>query len=79
MFPEDGNAEEDVDEVVGVGEAEGDGGGVGGAGEAKAAAGDGSGGAEVELGGVVELVGVHAVDLGDVVVAVGGAEVEDAA
>lgn len=77
MFPEDGDAVEGVDHAVVVGEAEGDGGGVEGAREAEACAGDGDGGAEVELDGVVELVGVDAVDLGDVEVVVGGEPVED--
>lgn len=67
-----------VDEAVVVGEAEGDGGRVEAAGEAEAGAGDGRGGAQVELNSVVELVGVDAVDLGDVVVAVGGEVAEDA-
>lgn len=77
VFPEDGDVVEGVDDGVVVGEAEGDGGGVDGAGEAQTVAGDGDGGAEVELDGVVELVGVDAVDLRYVEVAVGGEEVED--
>ena len=72
VFPEDVNAVKGVGDVVIVGEAEGEAAGVDGAREAEAVAGDGDGGAEVELDGVVELVGVDAVDLGDVIVAVGG-------
>lgn len=83
MLPLDFNAVEDVDEAVVIGKAEGDGGGVEGAGEAEAATtvgcgGSGDGGSEVELGGVVKLVGVDTVDLGDVVVAVVGEGVEEA-
>lgn len=78
VFPDDGDAAEDVEEAVVVGEGEGDGGGVGGTREGEAVAGDGGGGAEVELGGVVEFVGVDAVDLGDFVEAVGGEPVEEA-
>ena len=79
MLPDDGDAVEGVDEGVVVGEAEGGGGGVQGAGEAEAAAGDGGGGgAQVELDGVVELVGVDAVDFGDVEVAVVGGRAEEA-
>lgn len=77
MFPEDRYAVIGVDDAVIVGEAEGDSTGIEGAGEAEAAAGGGDGGAEVELDGVVELVRVDAVDLGDVEVAVGGEPVED--
>lgn len=73
MLPPEGDPTEGVEEGVIVGQAEGDGGGVDGAGKAEAAGGGGGrgGGAEVELDGVVELVGVDAVDLGDVEVAVG--------
>lgn len=78
VFPDDGDGFVGVDDAVIVGEAEGDGAGVECAGEAEAAAGgDGDGGAEIELDGVVELVGVDAVDLGDVEVAVGGEPVGD--
>jgi hypothetical protein len=47
------------------------------AGEAEAAASDGDRGAEINLDSVVELVGVDAVNLGDVEVAVGGEPVGD--
>lgn len=77
MLPEDGNAVEVVHHAVVVGEAEGDGAGVEGAREAEAGASDGDRGAEVELHGVVELVGVDAIDLRDVEVVVGGEPVED--
>jgi len=77
VFLDDGNAVVGVDDAVIVGEAEGDGTGVELAGEAEAAVGDGDGGAEIELDGVVELVGVDDVDLGDVEVAVGGEPVEN--
>ena len=77
VFPEDGGTVEGVGDGVIVGETEGEGGGVEGAGEAEAVAGDGDGGAEVELDSVVELVGVDAVDLRYVEVAVGGEQVED--
>lgn len=78
VLPLDGDPLVGVDEAVVVGEAECYGGGVEAAGEAEAVAGDGGGGAEVELDGVVELVGVDAVDLGDVVVAEGGEIAEEA-
>lgn len=77
MFPEHIDAVEGVDDAVIVGEAEGEAAGVEGAREAKAVAGDGDGGAQVKLDGVVKLVGVDAVDLGDVEVAVGREAVED--
>jgi hypothetical protein len=77
VFLDDGNAVVGVDDAVIVGEAEGDGTGVELAGEAEAAVGDGDRGAEIELDGVVELVGVDDVDLGDVEVAVGGEPVEN--
>lgn len=77
VFPDDGDAVVGVDDAVIVGEAEGDGAGVERAGEAETAAGDGDGGAQIELDGVVELVGVDAVDLRDVEVAVGGEPVGD--
>lgn len=77
MFPEDGDAVESVDDGVVVGETERDGGGVDGASEAQTVSGDGNGGAQVELDGVVELVGVDAVDFCYVEVAVGREEVED--
>uniref|UniRef100_A0A7C9CC09 Uncharacterized protein n=1 Tax=Opuntia streptacantha TaxID=393608 RepID=A0A7C9CC09_OPUST len=81
VLPLEHGAVEGVEESVVVGEAEGDGGGVEVAGEGEAAgrADGGGGGGEVELDGGVELVGVDAVDLGDVVVAVGGEMVADAA
>lgn len=78
VFPEDVNAVKGVGDVVIVGEAEGEAAGVDGAREAEAVAGDGDGGAEVELDGVVELVGVDAVYLRYVEVAVGGEAVEEA-
>ncbi|CAH8337164.1 unnamed protein product [Eruca vesicaria subsp. sativa] len=81
VFPEDGDGVERVGDGVVVGEAEGDGGGVEGAGEGEAVGGEGGdgGGGEVELDGIVELVGVDAVvDLGDVEVAEGGEELEEA-
>ena len=79
VFPEDGDVVEGVDDGVVVGEAEGDGGGVEGAREAEAGGGGdgGGGGAEVELDGIVELVGVDAVDLRYVEVAEGGEELEE--
>lgn len=81
MLPLENGAFEGVEEGVVVREAEGDGGGVEVASEAEAAGGadGGGGGGEVELDGGVELIGVDAVDLGDVVVAVGGEAVVDAA
>lgn len=77
MLPEDGDAIEGVHHAVIVREPKSDGAGVEGTCQAEAAAGDGDGGAQVELDGVVELVGVHAVDLRDVEVVVGGEPVED--
>lgn len=77
VFPEHIDAVKGVDDGVIVGEAEGEGAGVEGACEAETVAGDGDGGAEVELDGVVELVGVDAVNLRYVEVAVGGEAVED--
>ena len=79
VLPEDGGGVEGVDDGVVGGEAEGDGGGVEGAREAEAGGGGdgGGGGAEVELDGIVELVGVDAVDLRYVEVAEGGEELEE--
>lgn len=71
MFPQDPDAFVAVHEAVVVGQPEGDGAGVEPASEAQAVAGDGSGATEVQLDGVVEFVGVDAVDLCDVIVAVG--------
>jgi hypothetical protein len=76
-FLDDGNAVVGVDDAVIVGEAEGDGTGVERVGEAEATASDGDRGAEINLDSVVELVGVDAVNLGDVEVAVGGEPVGD--
>ena len=77
VLPEDGGGVEGVEDGVVVGEAEGDGGGVEGAREAEAVGGGDGGGAEVELDGIVELVGVDAVDLRYVEVAEGGEELEE--
>ncbi|WVZ11712.1 hypothetical protein V8G54_016242 [Vigna mungo] len=77
VLPEDVDAVEGVHDAVIVGEAEGKAAGVDSACETEAVSGDGNRGAEVELHGVVELVGVDAVDLGYVKVAVGGEAVED--
>lgn len=80
MLPDGRSTGEGVEEaVVGGGEAEGEGGGVEVAGEVDmGGGGDGGGVGEVELDGAVELVGVDAVDFGDVEVAVGGGPVADA-
>lgn len=78
VLPGGSSAAEGVHQAVVVGEPEGEGGGVEAAGEAKAGGCDGGGAAEIELHGVVQLVGVYAVDLGDVEVAVGGEAVKDA-
>ena len=77
MLPQHVHAIEGVDDAVIVGQPEGEARGVDGACEAEAVTGDGDGGAQVELDGVVELVGVDAVDLRYVEVAVGGEAVED--
>jgi len=77
VLPEDVDAVEGVHDAVIVGEPEGEAAGVDSACETEAVSGDGNGGAEVELHGVVELVGVDAVDLRYVEVAVGGEAVED--
>lgn len=77
VFPDDGDGVEGVHDGVVVGEAEGDWGGVDGAREAEAVSGDGDGGAEVELDGIVKLVGVDAVNLRYVEVTEGGEELED--
>lgn len=77
VLPEDVHAVEGVHDAVIVGEPEGEAARVDGACEAEPVPGDGDGGAEVELHGVVELVGVDAVDLRYVEVAVGGEAVED--
>lgn len=66
-----------VDETVIVGQAEGDCTGIEAAGEAEPISGDGGGAGKVELDGVVQLVGVDAVDFGDVVVTVRRDPVED--
>ncbi|KAL2558973.1 Uncharacterized protein Fot_03712 [Forsythia ovata] len=78
VFPFDGCAIIGIHEAVVVGEAEGDGARIEAAREAEAGADDGGGATEIELDGVVELVGVDTVDLGDVIVAVGGELVEEA-
>ena len=77
MLPQHVHAVEGVHDAVIVREAEGEPGRVHGACEAQPVAGDGDGGAQVQLDGVVELVGVHTVDLRYVEVAVGGEAVED--
>ncbi|KAF1875776.1 hypothetical protein Lal_00006406 [Lupinus albus] len=77
MFPEDINAVKSIGDGVIVGKTEGESGGVEGTCEAETGSGDGDMGAEVELDGVVEFVGVDAVNLRDVEVAVGGEAVEE--
>lgn len=77
MFPEHRHAVEGVHHAVVVGEAKGDGRGVEGARQAQPRAGDRNRGAQVQLDGVVQLVGVDSVDLGDVEVVVGREPVED--
>ncbi|KAK7251002.1 hypothetical protein RIF29_33852 [Crotalaria pallida] len=66
VFPEDIDAVESVGDGVIVGEAESESAKVEGAGETETGAGEGDRVAEVKLDGVVELVGVDAVNLGDV-------------
>ncbi|KAL2459359.1 Uncharacterized protein Fot_55048 [Forsythia ovata] len=77
MFSFDGCAIIGIHEAVVVGEAKGNGAGIEAAREAEAGVDDGGGATEIELDGVVELVGVDTVDLGDVIVVVGREPVEE--
>ena len=78
VLPRRGNAIKGVYEAVVVAETKGEGGGVDLTAEAETAAGDGETAAEVELDGVVKLVGADAVNLCYLEVAVGGEEAESA-
>lgn len=79
MFPQDFNSTiECVNERIVIGKPKSDGAGIESPCETEAIPSDGGRAAQVELNGVVKLIGINAVDLRYVIVAIGREPVADA-